>query len=605
MSGADRFDSPELPPSVRFLVAEATQMIGDGPIGEPSPLLLERLDQAYDTIEPWAARAPELAALGMRLLDRRELPATRRQGCVWLTLYPTEDSIAALAAIARSPEEPRDVRDQAAWSLGFRQAQRRHPSARWTDAVVARADAALLEVVREQAARGKVTLEMLPEALRHVDAPDVLDELARSPSLWGGALEAFATPTLARAALERLGELGEHTPRTIRLVAATLGEEAAPRLVELADEADVGQKLELLFAALPFAPRLARPRLDAALADLARADPFRARAAWHEENPGVMPTVRALRTARTTARLAPEARAEACARAADDLAVLARWVPYAEGYLYDLWSWMVHGAGDPVRLRALVAVDPTRAGGRNKRLHLRDLVTRGRARRAAIAAHEGKLTGEAAWLLATHGRPFAALDVADKHHDASAEALAGRAVAAWLAGRPDLARALLASEAPAPAPTRDAPRDFPGPDELWRAERDPDERPALTALVRAHLAHPADPDARARAALRALLDHARGAPPDADPDVPDLSLLSELEARVRRDVSGRTVYLAGDFDGSERADLVRALEAQGARVVAGPFPGTDYYVLASACDVATVAKLDRIGARRLHRVEAP
>ena len=71
MTGADRFDSPALPPSVRFLVAEATHMIGDGAIGEPSPLLLERLDQAYDAVEPWAALAPELAASYEFVLDGR------------------------------------------------------------------------------------------------------------------------------------------------------------------------------------------------------------------------------------------------------------------------------------------------------------------------------------------------------------------------------------------------------------------------------------------------------------------------------------------------------------------------------------------------------
>ncbi len=44
-------------------------------------------------------------------------------------------------------------------------------------------------------------------------------------------------------------------------------------------------------------------------------------------------------------------------------------------------------------------------------------------------------------------------------------------------------------------------------------------------------------------------------------------------------------------------------EAAGARLVAGPFPGTDYYIHGDVCLVQTIAQLERQGARRLRSGE--
>ena len=44
-------------------------------------------------------------------------------------------------------------------------------------------------------------------------------------------------------------------------------------------------------------------------------------------------------------------------------------------------------------------------------------------------------------------------------------------------------------------------------------------------------------------------------------------------------------------------------EAAGARLVNGPFPGTDYYVHGDWCLVQTIAQLERQGARRLRAGE--
>ena len=63
------------------------------------------------------------------------------------------------------------------------------------------------------------------------------------------------------------------------------------------------------------------------------------------------------------------------------------------------------------------------------------------------------------------------------------------------------------------------------------------------------------------------------------------------------------MYLAGEFKTLDKDKLAAAVEAAGARVVAGPFPGTDYYIHGDTCLVQTIAQLERQGARRLRKGE--
>ena len=49
--------------------------------------------------------------------------------------------------------------------------------------------------------------------------------------------------------------------------------------------------------------------------------------------------------------------------------------------------------------------------------------------------------------------------------------------------------------------------------------------------------------------------------------------------------------------------IAAAVEKAGARLVSGPFPGTDYYVHGDWCLVQTIAQLERQGARRLRTGE--
>ena len=133
---------------------------------------------------------------------------------------------------------------------------------------------------------------------------------ARAPGLWGEALECFATPPLARVLLVSIDDIPpQHRLRALRLIGATLGEEAVPLLLARARAAAVDEQLEMLLPRDRVRRRGApRPRLEEALAGMPQADVRRARlllrerARWHLANRGVIPTVRGLRVARTTAR---------------------------------------------------------------------------------------------------------------------------------------------------------------------------------------------------------------------------------------------------------------------------------------------------------------
>lgn len=52
-----------------------------------------------------------------------------------------------------------------------------------------------------------------------------------------------------------------------------------------------------------------------------------------------------------------------------------------------------------------------------------------------------------------------------------------------------------------------------------------------------------------------------------------------------------------------RDKIAAAVEKAGARLVNGPFPGTDYYVHGDWCLVQTIAQLERQGTRRLRKGE--
>ena len=218
-------------------------------------------------------------------------------------------------------------------------------------------------------------------------------------------------------------------------------------------------------------------------------------------------------------------------------------------------------------------------------LYLEDLARRGRVKQLAAAAQMLQCADLGAMQLAIHGRPIAALELAQTARSHTPELVVARARACFRAARPDLTDRILVEDLPPSEIIDDTSvPPFPGPHEKWLVEHAPDARPAITAL------------AGGKAALLAI---ARPAPDDAEPDTPSLEPIAAVVRRLGRGLPGATVYLAGEFKYLDKNKIARELEAAGARIVSGPFPGTDYYVHGDWCSVHTIAQLERQGARRL------
>jgi hypothetical protein len=154
-----------------------------------------------------------------------------------------------------------------------------------------------------------------------------------------------------------------------------------------------------------------------------------------------------------------------------------------------------------------------------------------------------------------------------------------------------LAKRILAEDLPPSEIVDDAALpSFPGPHEQWLIEHAPTARPAIGALA---------------GGLDAVISLAHGAPHDAEPDSTSIEPIHAVVRRLGRGLPGSTVYLAGEFKYMDKDKITAAVEAAGARLVNGPFPGTDYYVHGDWCLVQTIAQLERQGARRLRNGELP
>jgi hypothetical protein len=573
-----------IPPALRYRVGDVLRLLPQGGAA-PGGLAVERLARLLEDGESWLGADPSLAEIGYWLIDARRAPELRRWGCAWLALFPSAETARRLAALALDASTPTPVREQAIASLGGRQLRAQHPSVRWPAEAVQLADEALVKLADTATTAGKVGSEQLPLALRHVQWEGAASVFARAPGMWGHALECFATPALARVLLVCLEDIpAPHRVRAIRLLAAVLGEEAVPMLRVRAAQAAHDDRIEMLLAAIAVAGEAQLPAFEDAIRGASDVDLLRQRAKWHLQHPGVLPTVRGLRVARATAVLAPAERAAACGRAADDLGALTRFARHAEPYLYKLWGWMVRGADDPVRARELVAAHPE-SQRLVRDLYIAELAQRGRVGELAAAAHRLHAPDLGALHLAIAGRPLAALELAATARVHTPELACARALACYRAGRPDLTERILAEDLP-PAEIVDdrALPAFPGPHEQWWIARAAGARPAIAAL------------AGGRDAVIAL---ARPAPLEAEPDAPSLEPIAAVVRRLSRTLRGATVYVAGEPSYLDKAKLASAIEAAGARLVHGPFPGTDFYVHGEGCPVQTIAQLERQGARKL------
>jgi hypothetical protein len=577
-----------VPPGLRYRVKDVLGLlpIQGGPL---DGVARERLTRLIDDGEPWLGADASLADIGYWMIDPKHAVEVRRQGCAWLMMFPSVETMRRLAAIAHDPATPVPVREQAVRTLGCRQARALHPSTRWSTQAVQVADEALVKLADVATSAGKIQSEELPLAMRHVQWEGASAIFARAPGLWGEAIECFASPALARVLLVCLEDIPpQHRLRVIRLVAAVLGEEAVPMLLARAAAAAIDEKLEMLFAVVTLAGEGKLGLLEDALEGMKYVDLLRQRAKWHLQHPGVVPTVRGLRVARSTGVMAPEDRAKACAQAADDLGVLTKFARHPEAYLYSLWGWMVRGAQDPVRARELVASHPE-SQRLVRDLYIEDLGRRGRVKQLTAAAQTLQNADLGAMHLAIWGRPLAALELAATARLHTPELVFARALASYRAGRPDLMDRILAEDLPpSEIVNDDSLPPFPGPHEQWLIEHAPTARPAIVAL------------AKGREAVLAI---ARAAPYDAEPDTPSIEAIGAVVRRLGRGLPGSTVYLAGEFKYLDKGKLAQAVEAAGARLVNGPFPGTDYYVHGDWCLVQTIAQLERQGARRLRSGE--
>lgn len=577
-----------VPPGLRYRIKDVLGLL---PIGGQAleGVALERLARLTDDGELWLGADPSLADLGYWMLGAQHSVELRRRGCIWLTMFPSVTTVEKLAALALDAATPMPVREQAIWSLGYRQLRGLHAATRWPAEAVQLADDTLVQLAHAATTAGKIASEELPFALRHVQWDGAGAVYARAPGLWGEALECFASPALARVLLVSLEDIPpQHRLRAIRLVGATLGDECVPLLEAKARDAAIDDKLEILFTVISIAGEAKLPLLEDALRGMKFVDLLRQRARWHLQHTGVLPTVRGLRVARSTAVMDPAERAQKCAQAADDLGALTKFARHPEAYLYTLWGWMVRGAGDPARARELVAAHPE-SQRLVRDLYLEDLARRGRVKLLTAAAQTLQGADLGAMHLAMWGRPLAALELASTGRLHTPELVFARALASYRAGRPDLTERILAEDLP-PAEIvddKELPK-FPGPHEQWLIERAPHAKPAIVAL------------AKGQAALLAL---AHPAPHDSEPDAPTIEPVAAVVRRLGRGLPGSTVYLAGEFKYLDKGKISAAIEAAGARIVNGPFPGTDYYVHGDWCLVQTIAQLERQGARRLRSGE--
>lgn len=573
-----------IPPALRYRVADALALLPQD--GAPlEGVAAERLARLLDDGERWLGADASLADVGHWMTEARHAVELRRRGCVWLGMFPSVETVKRLAALATDPATPAPVREAAIRALGDRQLRDRHPATTWPVEAVQLADETLFRIADAATSAGKIASEGLPHALRHVHADAMASVYARAPGLWGDALECFATPPLARVLMVSIDDiLPQHRVRVLRVIAATLGEEAVPLLASRAMSAAVDERLEMLFLALSFGGEAYLGKLEDALRGLTFADLLRQRARWHLQHPRVVPTVRGLKTARTTATIAPPERIARCAQAADDLRALATFARYPEAYVYELWGWMVRGAGDPARARELVTAHPE-SQRRVRELYLEDLARRGRVKQLAAAAQTLQGADIGALQLAMWGRPLAALELAATARLQTPELVCARALACYRAARPDLAVRILEEDLPPSEITDEgALAAFPGAHERWLIEHAPEVRPSIAALV---------------GGLDAIVALARPAPHEAEPDATSIEAIAAVRRRLGRGLPGATVYLAGEFKHMNKDAIAAAVEKAGARLVGGPFPGTDYYVHGDWCLVQTIAQLERQGARRL------
>src|SRR5262249_59964370 len=92
--------------------------------------------------EAWFGAEPGLAEFGYWMIEPRHADDLRRQGCRWLSQFPSAETARRLAAVALDAATPPAVREQAIRSLGARELRGLHPATLWAAEAGPLADAA-------------------------------------------------------------------------------------------------------------------------------------------------------------------------------------------------------------------------------------------------------------------------------------------------------------------------------------------------------------------------------------------------------------------------------------------------------------------------------
>jgi hypothetical protein len=92
---------------------------------------------------------------------------------------------------------------------------------------------------------------------------------------------------------------------------------------------------------------------------------------------------------------------------------------------------------------------------------------------------------------------------------------------------------------------------------------------------------------------------AKAAPYEAEPERRRSIRLAGSRAPARSRLAGLDGVSRRRVQVLDKGKISAGRRGGGARLVNGPFPGTDYYVHGDWCLVQTIAQLERQGARRL------
>ena len=249
---------------------------------------------------------------------------------------------------------------------------------------------------------------------------------------------------------------------------------------------------------------------------------------------------------------------------------------------------MVRGSGDPVTARELVAAHPE-SQQRVRDLYLEDLAQRGRVKQLAAAAQTLQAADRGALLLAIHGRPLAALELAATARLHTPELVCARALACYRGGRGRISRSASSSRiSRRPRSSRRRARAVSrGRTSTWLIAT------RATCGRRSPRSPGASPGSSGSRSPRRTMPSRTS---------PSIAGAEAVVRRLGRGLPGATVYLAGEFERIDKPAIARGRRARRRARRERAVPR--HRLLrrtATAASSRPIAQLERQGARRLRR----